>query len=274
MKADGSPRNALKHGFTARKILPERLRLHTAQLKGQLAAELQPASALENILVDELARHAAALQFTHRAEPAVLRCGAACQPQMTTLIGLQHAEPADVTLLAAVTSDGLEKFSRYRRSHERGLYTALGALTRLRDRSELSVVQGLRERFAAEEACRNHLRQRRQKLPCKRCGNTMGSWLKERERWECSGCKVQLGPRAGTVMEHSPIPLAAWFAAILEAVANPAVTASELTTVTGIERLATLRGMLAKIRTAENLPAAEAELRLAGLPQLCAKKLT
>lgn len=270
--SQGSPANALTHGLTAKKILPERLRRATTELKKQLEAEWKPSSALENVLVDEIARHAAALQFTSRAEPAVLRCGAACQSQISSLLGLHNAAPEDVTLLGAVTSDGLEKLSRYRRSHERALYAAIKTLTRLRERSELSAVQGLRDRFAAEEACRTHLRLRRQKLPCPCCAVAMGSWLKERERWECSGCKTQLGLRAGTVMEHSPLPLAAWFAGILEVITNQEVTAAELATATGIERLATVRGMLVKIRSAASLPAAEAELLLAGLPQLCAKE--
>ena len=74
MHSDGSSANAVTHGLTAKKILPEKLRRQTAQLREQLSEELCPTSALESILVDELARHAAALKFS--AEPSPPFCGA------------------------------------------------------------------------------------------------------------------------------------------------------------------------------------------------------
>ncbi len=268
---DGSSGNAVTHGLTSKKLLPKKLRLQTAQLRDQLAEELFPATVLESILVDELARHAAALKFTSRAEPAVLRCGAACEPHLAAMMGLQTAAPVDIRLLGAITSEGLDKVSRYRRAHERGFYSALERLTTLRSGHATSFLRVLRERFATECACRAYLLARLQTLSCPRCGFAGGLWIARRERRECRECKLQVGIRAATIMEHSPLPLTCWFAAILATIANPAVTVTELARVTGIERLATVRGMLSKIRSAESRPPAEAERLLAGLPQLCGR---
>lgn len=274
MKATGSPGNSLSHGLTAKKILPERLRQHTAVLREQLASELRPASALEALLVDELARHGAALKFTSRAEPAVLRRGAAAEMQLAAIVGTDISSPADVSLCGAVTSDGLERLTRYRRAHERGFYAALSHLTELKTQRPFPSFSELRERFVTEAACREHLVERRKVLACSRCGCAKGAWLETRSRWECSECKVQLGIRTGTVLEHSPLPLACWFAAILAVAVRPTVTIAELREATGIERMATIKAMVRKILAASSSPPAEADLLLAGLPQFCASSTT
>jgi len=271
MSREGSPGNAVTHGLTAKKLLPENLRRQTADLQQQLSAELRPTSVLETILVDELARHGAALKFTSLVEPAVLRRGAASEIQLVALIGSDISEPADVSLCGAVTSEGLEKLTRYRRAHERGFYSALDKLSLLRTNQTFPAACGLRERFATENACYAYLVERRKNLTCARCGSVRGSWLETRNRWACGSCKIQLGVRTGTVMEHSPLPLAAWFAAIITISGNPSVTVAELGKTTGINRKATMKGMMGKILAAASRPSPEAEVLLAGIPQLCVR---
>lgn len=124
-----SSANALKHGLTAATLLPVVVgsgRLE--ELRLEFLLEYAPRSATERHLVDELARHAAMLEVSERAEGAVLRQGG-----LEVVPFLENAELAeDALLTAATTSERLERFTRYRRAHEKGFTTALGLLQQLR----------------------------------------------------------------------------------------------------------------------------------------------
>ncbi len=145
-----SRQNARKHGLTARTLLP-RERIDT--LRGALMEQYLPANPTEQILVDEVARHAAMLEMSELAEGAVLRhggrelsrviFGTGYQPSPTSAEGASDptdpAVPADpesyqedpredALLSAAVSTDALDKFNRYRRCHEKALHTALDKL--------------------------------------------------------------------------------------------------------------------------------------------------
>jgi hypothetical protein len=195
---NGQRRNALKHGLTAKKQVPEAIQLETAGLHRRLKAELAPASAIEEILVGELARHGAALKFASAAEPAVLRSGAACGTTLHRVLqanSVPQLSELDEILAAAVTSDGLEKLSRYRRQHERGLYEAWNTLERVHSQGKTGRTDELMGRFAEESNCRNYLIARLKSQPCTQCGCKAGSWLKTRSRWECGHCRFQAGIR-------------------------------------------------------------------------------
>ena len=49
---------------------------------------------------------------------------------------------------------------------------------------------------------------------CPRCQALDPRFISTRRVWECRGCKKQFGPKIGTIMEDSPLPLDKWLAAI------------------------------------------------------------
>jgi transposase-like protein len=73
-----------------------------------------------------------------------------------------------------------------------------------------------RERFGAEEACRQALfaLRWREGLTCPACGHRGFCELKGRKAYQCNRCKKQLSLTAGTVFQNTKLPLTAWFAAI------------------------------------------------------------
>jgi transposase-like protein len=75
---------------------------------------------------------------------------------------------------------------------------------------------GFRERFGTEEACRKALFEMRWRegLTCPACGHRGSCRLKARELFQCNRCKKQVRLTAGTVFQHTKLPLTAWFAAI------------------------------------------------------------
>jgi len=271
--AEGKARsrgNALQHGLTARTLLDDALLQHH---KESLRAEWYPASPTEEFLVEQLARHAAALDLVERAEPAVLRLGA--QGALEMLSGQDlSAGDTDLYLAGAVTSDALERVTRYRRSHEKGFFTAL---VRLREAKtvEFSIAKQRARSgvflFESEEGCRSYLVGRIQHKDhrCPHCGHAHGYWLAARWRWQCAGCGRQSGLRTATVMEGSPLPFRCWFAAIHALLTSPDTSAEQLAKATGIRRLATVRRMACTIAAACAGP--QASKRLAGLDMLFAQ---
>ena len=83
--------------------------------------------------------------------------------------------------------------------------------------------------------------------------------------WECYQCKTQSGVCADTVMERSPLPLTKWFVAIRSVLLQPTVDATELGGMISINRVATVRDMIKKIRLEMNAGNAS---RLADLDQI------
>lgn len=73
-----------------------------------------------------------------------------------------------------------------------------------------------RERFGAEEACRQALfgMRWRDGLTCPGCGGRGFCELKARKVFQCNRCKRQVSLTAGTVFQDTKLPLTTWFAAI------------------------------------------------------------
>jgi transposase-like protein len=245
--------NALQHGLTAAKFLPKVLR--PGRLEEILVAvhdEYQPRTITENLLVREIARHAAALEVTEQAEPALLRTAAQGLTQFTDLA--QAASDVDLLLAAAITAEPLDRTARYRRLHEKALHQSIDKLRSLQAAAaaQPGAQPDYGTRFSSENACESflHARYSRADWRCPRCAHGQGCWLAKRKAWQCAHCAAQLGLRHGTVFARSALPLTAWFAAILAFAENTSITAAELMTVTGIARAATAQSMLRRIRRA------------------------
>ncbi len=85
----------------------------------------------EELLVQEIARHAAVLEVTEVAEPAVWRTAAQLISQGTQPISGQSAPVDDMQLAAAITTEPLDREARYRRGHEKALHQAIDKLRNL-----------------------------------------------------------------------------------------------------------------------------------------------
>jgi transposase-like protein len=249
--------NAVRHGLTATTLLaqllgPEAIERHRHALR----TEWRPASATQEFLVAELARHAAALERAEQAELAVLRCGARRTAGVGPLVDTAGAE-ADVPLTGAFASKALECVTRYRASHEKAWHTALARLRECQTRegpAPAAPADG--PPWATEAECATYLlaRLRRPGHRCPHCSHPHGYWLAIRRRWQCAGCGRQVGLRAGTVMERSPLPLRAWFAVIWQMLADRQTPLGELAARGGVRRLATVRDMAARVGRALDAP--------------------
>lgn len=263
--------NAVKHGLTATTLLPEVLQPgRFEQYQQELHRDYPPGSVLERILLAEIARHSAALDLGQKAEGAVLRQGALSVGQLMAAAVQDPAAREDISLAAAVSTDGLDRFARYRRGHERALFTAIKKLQELRDTKKSPGTKDSSVSapdFAGENACREYLKQRLVDHPrCPHCGGDKGSWLEKRQRWQCAGCRRQVGLTAGTVMAGSRMPLAKWFAAIRTLLCHPETTLSDLAQAIGVRRLSTVRSVEKSIKAA--MESENAGELLAGLDRL------
>ncbi|MFZ1009601.1 MAG: IS1595 family transposase [Candidatus Sulfotelmatobacter sp.] len=252
--AVGPRANALQHGLTATTLLPSILRAgRLDEIDAELQAEYCPQTVTEELLVREIARHAAALEITEQAEPAVMRTAALAFSQVASLE--QAAPLEDLRLTAAVTAEPLDRAARYRRTHEKALHQALDKLRLWQTAGPATrpdPAPDWTEKFTSETGCEAYLHQRfsSNNWHCPQCRQKRGHWLSTRRRWECSHCGAQIGLRHGTVFEHSQLPLAGWFLGIRAFAGRTAITARELMALTGIERPATARAMLKRIRRA------------------------
>jgi hypothetical protein len=100
--------------------------------KQRLRAEWCPQSPTEELLVAELARHAVALDLVAAAEHAVLRSGARGVMSMVLDADPTTDEGRDTVLAGAVTTDAIDRVTRYRRAHEKAWHAALQRLRELR----------------------------------------------------------------------------------------------------------------------------------------------
>src|SRR5947209_6885290 len=69
----GSAANAVKHGLSAQKFFPAELAKAVDEYRSAFFTELAPRGVLQEFLVTELARHAAAIQVAADGEHAALR---------------------------------------------------------------------------------------------------------------------------------------------------------------------------------------------------------
>ncbi len=266
--------NATRHGLTATTLLPailgpENLQKHLLSLRG----EWQPKTPTQELLVTEMARHAAALVLVEHAELAVLRTGASTMAQMRPVLGepgCAAEHPDDFLLAAAVSSDALDRVTRYRRTHEKAYHQALQRLREIRFQPLVSSRDvAVPPPFVFEDAkCRDYLLRRVPAPPhaCPRCGHTTGYWLAKRECWQCARCRRQSSLRSGTVMERSPLPLSVWFSAIWHMLNHPSTSPTDLASVAKLARPNTASQVTEKIRTAMGSP--NATSLLVGLNEL------
>jgi transposase-like protein len=236
----------------------------------QLRVEWQPTSPTEEVLVLELARHGAALELVEQVEAAVLRCGMRGAGSILPPAELDVEESSDTLLVGAVTTEAIDRLTRYRRAHEKGWYNALLRLREAKARRRsagISVPLSPVPLLSSEEQCVAYLttRARRANRLCPRCGWRRGYWLAGRQRWQCQRCGGQFGIRAGTVMESSRLPLKVWMIAIQTILDNDAISLRALGAAVGIRRLRTLRRLAWKVRRA--LDSERASELLAGLDQ-------
>jgi hypothetical protein len=95
-----------------------------------------------------------------------------------------------------------------------------------------------RERFPMDEDCFKYLIESRwpEGMICPRCGGRK-FWKKNR-RWlhRCCGCKFDISPVAGTVLQGTHVPIQEWFwAAYLVATLTPGLSAKQLERQLGCE---------------------------------------
>ena len=76
-----SRQNALQHGLRATVLIGDVFGNENLARLRELGIEWQPQTPINDLLLDELARHAAALQLAERAEAGVLRSGCAGPPR-------------------------------------------------------------------------------------------------------------------------------------------------------------------------------------------------
>ena len=259
--------NAVTHGLTASTLLPELLQPgRVFSLMEQLRQEHRPATLVEELVLREIARHAAMLEIAEQAEGAVLRQGAL---GLSGLVGSGNSDQHDdMALAAAVTTDPAERLTRYRRAHEKALHQAIHRLRELqeaRHKKHPAPTSFSADQFATEEQCKGHLRARfsSPQWKCPACLSPRGHWIAARDVWQCTKCGKQISLRHGTVLEGSPLPFAIWFAAIRYVVADTAMTSVTLSRLVSIRRAATAQSMLRRIRQA--VMADDAEAQLAGL---------
>jgi transposase-like protein len=263
----GARANAVTHGLTASKLLPELLQPgRVFSLMEQLRQEHFPATLVEELVLREIARHAAMLEIAEQAEGAVLRQGAV---GLSGLVGSGNSDQNDdMFLAAAVTTDPAERLTRYRRAHEKALHQAIQRLRELqeaRHKRQPAPTSFSADRFATEAECKGHLRARFSSpdWKCPACRSPRGHWITAREVWQCAKCRKQIGLRHGTVMEGSPLTLSTWFAAIRYVAGDTAMNSVTLSRLVSIRRAATAQSMLRRIRQA--VLADNPESQLAGL---------
>jgi len=69
------------------------------------------------------------------------------------------------------------------------------------------------EQFGSENKCREYLEALRwpDEISCPRCASNRISRIKERNQFDCDGCRYQFSVTAGTIFNDSHLPLWKWF---------------------------------------------------------------
>lgn len=74
-------------------------------------------------------------------------------------------------------------------------------------------IKSLRKRFPSDSACLDYIFRKRHTVACS-CGGTFVR-LRDRKKYQCTKCRFQVSPTAGTIFEKSKVPLALWFHSML-----------------------------------------------------------
>jgi hypothetical protein len=256
-------------GISAKNLYASGSKLHSIFFEA-LVREHHPVGFTDGLILDDIARRAAQVRHQDAIADA-LETKIHRAVESAGILAHGGEEASSTAVLAAIAaSERLEAIRRLSLGCSRAFYAGICQLSqRQRDRRDTAKLTGeIDDRFQTDEQCLVYLIRRFQRgeYPCPRCQNaTGGCWIATRRAWECGRCKSQTGIRAGTVMEHSGLPLTSWFKGIRMLVLHPGMSVSELSQRTGITRLATVRAMAKKIRSAmETNPK-----NLAGLDELC-----
>ena len=108
------------------------------------------------------------------------------------------------------------------------------------------------KKFARERTCIRELERHRwpNGFICPNCSHDQAYRLKHRHLHECKACKRQTSATAGTIFEHTKLPLTKWFAAIfLMSVDKGGISAMRLSKLIGVS-WPTAHAMLRKLRQA------------------------
>ena len=238
----------------------------------QLAREYNPVGIAETVVVNDLARRAAKLEVIEASVCALRQQAASSLAKVTGPLNVTESGSGDAMLAGAMSSGQIENLERHSLSNARAFYRGMVALSMLQAsrRAEESADLGSSDpRFMSERACMTYLVRRWHDgdQPCHGCGHTAtGSWIESHRCWECRNCGKQAGIRTGTVMERSPLPLTAWFAAIRLMLIRPSIVTTELAAKICVNRVPTVRSMAGKIRRA--IANENASQLLAGLDML------
>src|SRR5438874_2345275 len=122
----GGRANALRHGLTARTLLPQVFQDDAIyQYQRAFQTEWQPSTPTEQVLVQELARHAAALRRAQQAEGALLRESALAAVGLWPIQDGAQDCTEDRLLAGSVATEGIDRLTRYRRAHEKAFLATL-----------------------------------------------------------------------------------------------------------------------------------------------------
>ena len=265
----GGRANPLRHGLTARTLLPQVLQDDAInQYQHAFQVEWQPATPTEQVLVQELARHAAALRRAQQAEGALLRESALAAVDRWPVQEDAQDCPVDRLLAASVVTEGIDRLTRYRRAHEKAFLANAYKVARSEGIASASECG----RYAHSQRLFSH-RGRLCSVPPEPPA-TEGVWLSplwgptgllagEPSALAMCGMPPPIRPRAGTVMAGSHLPLSTWFRAIRLLVQIPNVSNAALRTAMATHRPATACRIGKKIRAA--LGSQNASALLAGL---------
>jgi hypothetical protein len=105
--------------------------------------------------------------------------------------------------------------------------------------------------FPDEEACIVHFKAQRDQngVVCSKCGGKDHYWLRNKLSYECKHCHSRQSLRAGTVMEHSKLPVRYWYVAMhLLTCTKKSFSASEMQRQLGHKRYQPIWELTNKLR--------------------------
>jgi len=224
-----------------------------AEYRRTLSREMNPVGAVQEILLEELARRAANMRELDNEHAALRGQFGAILAEAFNAPGLSVPDTQMVALAAASATDRAESLLRQGLAASQRFCAILGKLHELQCAPGGQDLLQADRRFDTELKCIAYLVRRYAggRLPCRRCGaRGSGSFITVRMCWQCGSCHAQTGLRVGTIMEHSALPLMQWFAAIRALLLRPSATPADIATIIFSNRLQTVRGMIKKIRRA------------------------
>ena len=107
--------------------------------------------------------------------------------------------------------------------------------------------------FPDEGSCKSKFKAYREQVGvvCPKCGSTAHYWKRDKESYECKGCKYRQGLRANTVMHKSKLSYRYWFIAMhLLTSTKKSFSAKELQRQLGHKRYQPVWHMSHKLREA------------------------